>query len=115
MSCRVLGRQVEPTTLNLSRSRRSELGAQPAGRRVHPDEEERHGEGSLCEAWLHGDDNDAGRRQPRRAGSRRVCPVDTFIHVSRAETMAGEAEIYAALTEIFHDVFHARRCRSARS
>ena len=53
MSCRVLGRQVEPTTLNLIAAAGPRTRRDAAGRRVHSDQEERHGEGPLRQAGLH--------------------------------------------------------------
>ena len=83
MSCRVLGRQVEPTTLNLIAQRGREAGRATAGRRIHPDQEERHGEGPLRQARLHRD----GNRRWRAAAAtcsiwRRYTPAETFIHVT---------------------------------
>ena len=84
MSCRVLGRQVEPTTLNLIAEQARRLGATTAGRRVHPDQEERHGEGSLRQAGFH-----ASMRSDATAGGNRTCstcatftPAETFIDVT---------------------------------
>ena len=74
MSCRVLGRQVEPTTLNLDRRAGGESGCAACCRRIHPDQEERHGQGSLCPARLYRYGNRQRRWQPEHFGFGSVHP-----------------------------------------
>ena len=52
MSCRALGRQVEPTTLNLIAERAKEIGARRILSKICPDQKEWLGQGPLCAAWF---------------------------------------------------------------
>ena len=69
MSCRVLGRQVEPTTLNLIAQEARKLGAKRLIGEYIPTKKNGMVKGPLRQAWLHRHGDGSVRRQPRHARS----------------------------------------------